>query len=289
MGFLRFAGDAWKKFTGASGLPWWADLGVDVINPAPGIGMGAGLANTLGLTGAAGLATTVAGGLAGAFALEQLLDPKASSALDTPEAFSNYFNSLPLKDRERIAAAMQKNEQKYGGKLPAVTQAKPQPKPKPETQQKREPMSPIVPESKQQPGATGEVPPPAPELPAPEFPDETQVETPALDPIKERLRQQIMEKLGPSGGYESFGSQRLSDAIRQAQQDIVQRRFDVELPQAETQVEQAAVPAETGNGSQGGFVEGLARFARGFQQGYENRGPLGRRPGFSAPRGNYNY
>lgn len=45
---------------------------VDMVNPAPGITVGARLASGLGLTGAAGLGTSVAGGLAGFGALEML-------------------------------------------------------------------------------------------------------------------------------------------------------------------------------------------------------------------------
>jgi hypothetical protein len=45
---------------------------VDMVNPAPGITVGARLASSLGLTGAAGLGTSVAGGLAGFGALEAL-------------------------------------------------------------------------------------------------------------------------------------------------------------------------------------------------------------------------
>ena len=45
---------------------------VDLVNPAPGIGLGARLASGLGLTGAAGLGTSVAGGLAGFGAFEAL-------------------------------------------------------------------------------------------------------------------------------------------------------------------------------------------------------------------------
>ncbi len=46
---------------------------VDMLNPAPGITVGSRLASGLGLTGAAGLGTSVAGGLAGFGALEMLL------------------------------------------------------------------------------------------------------------------------------------------------------------------------------------------------------------------------
>ena len=51
---------------------------LDMVNPAPGITVGARLASGLGLTGAAGLGTSVAGGLAGFGALEALFPQGAA-------------------------------------------------------------------------------------------------------------------------------------------------------------------------------------------------------------------
>jgi len=56
------------------------------------------------------------------------------------------------------------------------------------------------------------------------------VVTPSEDQVIEDLKAELLETaltgVGPSEGYESFQSQRLGDAIRQAQEDIIRRRVE---------------------------------------------------------------
>jgi len=56
------------------------------------------------------------------------------------------------------------------------------------------------------------------------------VVTPSEDQVVEDLKAELLETaltgVGPSEGYESFQSQRLGDAIRQAQEDIIRRRVE---------------------------------------------------------------
>lgn len=56
------------------------------------------------------------------------------------------------------------------------------------------------------------------------------VVSPSEDQVVEDLKAELLETaltgVGPSEGYESFQSQRLGDAIRQAQEDIIRRRVE---------------------------------------------------------------
>ena len=65
---------------------------VNTLNPVPGISVGTRLASSLGLTGAAGLGTSVAGGLAGYGALEMLFPQgTADGTLEGKDAYRNNY------------------------------------------------------------------------------------------------------------------------------------------------------------------------------------------------------
>ena len=78
-------------------------LGFDLLNPVPGIGMGGSLTSALGLGGAAGLATTVGGGLLAAGAFDAAFPQGVASGTLDAERKRGGFKGKPMSALEMRA------------------------------------------------------------------------------------------------------------------------------------------------------------------------------------------
>jgi hypothetical protein len=78
-------------------------FGFDLLNPVPGIGMGGSLASALGLGGAAGLATTVGGGLLAAGAFDAAFPQGVASGTLDAERKRGGFKGKPMSALEMRA------------------------------------------------------------------------------------------------------------------------------------------------------------------------------------------
>ena len=92
-------------------------FGFDLLNPVPGIGMGGSLASALGLGGAAGLATTVGGGLLAAGAFDAAFPQGVASGTLDAERKRGGFKDKSAKYRTALSAGLSPLEMRglYGG------------------------------------------------------------------------------------------------------------------------------------------------------------------------------